>query len=81
MKFLLVMESNQFPKYVMGNVVDKFSDNIICRHLIVTSNFPLKQILNHLKLVSELKRIRNSKSRAKKINIPGNLNSSFLFQF
>ena len=42
MKFLLALESNRFPKYLMVNVVNTFNKNIICRHLIVTSNFPQK---------------------------------------
>ena len=38
MKFLLALESNHFPKYMMVNVVNTFHSNIY-RSLIVTSNF------------------------------------------
>lgn len=48
MKFLLALECNHFSNYE-GKCCNKA--NNICGHLIVTSNFPQKETLCHLKLI------------------------------
>ena len=59
MKFFLTLECNHFPKFMSANVVNMFNNNIIYRHLIVTSNFPQKWILYHLKPILEHKSFHN----------------------